>query len=398
MKRSLTALLGAALLALAAPAGAAPATGTPYEIAVILPTTGSGAFLGTHEIAALGVLEKSANDHGGINGVPLKFVYQDDQTSPPLTVQLTQAAIAKHVPVIIGSALAATCSAMAAIVERNGPVQYCLSPILRGAAGGYSFSASAGSADIAAVIARFYKAHGWTKLALITSTDASGSDFEKQFDLVMAQSENRSLTLVDREHFGGADLSVAAQMARIKSAAPQALVTFATGTPLGTLLHGYHDAGLDIPVTASGGNMIYEQMAQYAAFAPSKLYFAATRGIAPDANLRPGPIMDAQNVYFKAFKAAGIRPDFATSLAWDPGSILIEGLRKLGPSATAEQLHGFIQGLHSWAGIDGIYDFRDGSQRGIGQNALVVYHWENATSAFAVVSRAAGNLKENGRP
>jgi branched-chain amino acid transport system substrate-binding protein len=393
MKRFLATALGTALLALAGPAAAAQASGTPYEIGVILPTTGSGAFLGTHEIAALGVLEKLTNERGGINGMPLKFVYQDDQTSPVVSVQLTQAAIAKHVPVVIGSALAATCTAMAAITEKAGPVQYCLSPILRGAPGSYAFSASAGSADIAAVIARFYKQHGWTKLALITSTDASGSDFEKQFDLVMAQPENRSLTLVDREHFGGADLSVSAQMARIKSAAPQALVTFATGTPLGTLLHGYHDAGLDIPVTASGGNMIYEQMAQYAGFTPAKLYFAATRGIAPDANLRPGPIMDAQRVYFNAFKAAKIRPDFATSLAWDPGSILVDALRKLGPGATAEQLHGFIEGLHSWAGIDGIYDFRDQSQRGIGQNALVVYHWDTPAGAFAVVSRAAGNLK-----
>jgi len=393
MKRFLATALSTALLALAGPAAAAQASGTPYEIRVILPTTGSGAFLGTHEIVALGVLEKLTNERGGINGMPLKFVYQDDQTSPVVSVQLTQAAIAKHVPVVIGSALAATCTAMAAITEKAGPVQYCLSPILRGAPGSYAFSASAGSADIAAVIARFYKQHGWTKLALITSTDASGSDFEKQFDLVMAQPENRSLTLVDREHFGGADLSVSAQMARIKSAAPQALVTFATGTPLGTLLHGYHDAGLDIPVTASGGNMIYEQMAQYAGFTPAKLYFAATRGIAPDANLRPGPIMDAQKVYFNAFKAAKIRPDFATSLAWDPGSILVYALRKLGPSATAEQLHGFIEGLHSWAGIDGIYDFRDQSQRGIGQNALVVYHWDTPTGAFAVVSRSAGNLK-----
>jgi branched-chain amino acid transport system substrate-binding protein len=393
MKRNLIALATAALLAVAAPAAAAPSSGTPYEITVILPTTGSGAFLGTHEIAALGVLEKLANEHGGIQGAPVKFVFQDDQTAPVVAVQLTQAAIAKHVPVVIGSALAATCTAMAALTSANGPVQYCLSPILRGAPGSYAFSASAGSADIAAVIARFYRQHGWTKIALITSTDASGSDFEKQFDLVLAQPENRSLTLVDREHFGTGDLSVSAQMTRIKAAAPQGLVTFATGTPLGTLLHGYHDGGLDMPVTASGGNMIYEQMAQYAAFTPAKLFFAATRGIAPDANLRPGPIMDAQTVYFKAFKEAKIRPDFATSLAWDPGSILIEGLRKLGPSANAEQLHAFLQGLHSWAGIDGIYDFRDGSQRGIGQNALVVYHWEPASGTFAVVSRAAGNLK-----
>jgi branched-chain amino acid transport system substrate-binding protein len=393
MKRFLAALLFGAIVAFAGPAGAAPVSGAPYEINVILPSTGPGAFLGSHEIAAFGVMEKLTNERGGINGTPLKFVFQDDQTSPPVSVQLTQGVIAKRAPLVIGSALAATCTAMAALTERNGPIQYCLSPILHGVPGGYAYSASAGSIDIAAVTARFYRLHGWTKIALITSTDASGSDFERQFDFALSQPENRSMTIVDREHFNGADLSVAAQMARIKAAAPQGLITYATGTPLGTLLHGYHDAGLDMPIAASSGNMIYEQLAQYAGFMPTQLYFAATRGIAPDPNLRPGPIRDAQEAYFNAFKAAKIRPDFATALAWDPGLIIISALRKISPGATTEQLHTYLQGLHSWAGIDGMYDFRDQSQRGLGQSALVLYRWDVQAGTFRVASRTMGNLK-----
>jgi hypothetical protein len=115
--------------------------------------------------------------------------------------------------------------------------------------------------------------------------------------------------------------------------------------------------------------------------------------VAPDASLRPGPSMDAEKTYFAAFKAAGIRPDFATSLVWDPGMIVVSGLRALGTDATAEQLQKYIAGLHSWAGIDGIYDFRDNSQRGIGQSAMVIYHWDTAKNAFVVSSRPAGNLK-----
>jgi branched-chain amino acid transport system substrate-binding protein len=393
MKSILAALMSGAIVALAGPAGAAQVSGAPYEINVILPSTGPGAFLGSHEIAAFGVLEKLTNEHGGINGTPVKFVYQDDQTSPPVAVQLAQGLIAKHAPLMIGSALAATCTAIAPLTEHNGPVQYCLSPILHGIPGGYAYSASAGSTDIAVVTARFYRRHGWTKIALITSTDASGSDFERQFDFALSLPENRSMSIVDREHFNGADLSVAAQMARIKAANPQGVITYATGTPLGTLLHGIHDADLDVPIAASSGNMIYEQMSQYAGFMPSRLYFAATRGIAPDANLRPGPIMDAQVAYFNAFKAAKIRPDFASALAWDPGLILISALRKLGTGATSDQIHTYIQGLHGWAGIDGIYDFRDQSQRGLGQNALVVYHWDVPAGTFTVASRTMGNLK-----
>lgn len=373
--------------------GTALAAGKPYEVNVVISTTGSGAFLGTHETAALNVLEKFVNTHGGIKGRPVHFVFQDDQTAPAVAVQLTDALIAKRIPVILGSSLAATCSAMAALVAKNGPVDYCLSPIIRGAPGGYVYSASAGSDSIAAVLARFYREHGWTRVALITSTDASGVDFEKQFDNAMALPENKSMQLVAREHFNPADLTVSAQMSRIKAANPQALITFATGTPLGTLLRGFHDAGLDIPISASAGNMIYAQIAQYAGFVPNQLYFAATRGVAPDANLRPGPIHDAQSAYFKAFKQAGIRPDFASSLVWDPGMIVVTGLRQLGPDASAEQLHAWLQSLHSWAGIDGIYDFRDDSQRGIGQNAMVIYHWDASGDTFTVASHAAGNLK-----
>lgn len=365
----------------------------PYEISVVLSQTGSGAFLGTHETAAIRVLEKVVNARGGINGRPIHFTFQDDQTAPAVAVQLTSALVAKHVPVIIGSSLAATCSAMASLVVKSGPVQYCVSPILRGAPGGFVYSASAGSDSIAAVLARFYREHGWTRIALITSTDASGSDFERQFDAVLSLPENKSIRLVDREHFNPSDLSVGAQMARIKASGAQALITFATGTPLGTLMHGIHDAALDIPVSASGGNMIYEQMAGYKGIAPAQLFFAATRGVAPDALLRPGPIQDAQKVYFAAFKAAGIRPDFATSLVWDPGMIVVSALRAVGTDASAAQLHDWIQKLHSWAGIDGVYDFRDNSQRGIGQNAMIVYRWDDAKQTFAVASHAAGHLK-----
>jgi branched-chain amino acid transport system substrate-binding protein len=388
---SIATLLAAALLA-GSTTAAAPAA-DPYEINVVISTTGSGAFLGTQEQASLGVLEKVVNAGGGIKGRPIRFVIQDDQTNPAVSVQLTNALIERRVPVILGSALAATCSAMAALVEKNGPLEYCFSPIIRGAPGSYVFSASAGSDAIAAVLLRFFRENGWTRIALITSTDASGVDFERQFDGAIAQNENKNVQLIDREHFNPTDISVAAQMAHIKAANPQGVITFATGTPLGTLLRGFHDAGMTVPISASGGNMIYAQMAQYAGFMPSQLYFAATRGVVPDPSLGNGPIKDAQNVYFRAFAAAGIRPDFATSLAWDPTMLVVGALRQLGTDATAERLHAYIEALHGWGGIDGLYDFRDNSQRGIGPNAMIVYHWSIGAGTFEVASRPAGRRK-----
>ena len=51
-----------------------------YNIPVVLPMTGSAAFLGKEESAALQVAETTVNKAGGISGRPIKFVIQDDQS------------------------------------------------------------------------------------------------------------------------------------------------------------------------------------------------------------------------------------------------------------------------------------------------------------------------------
>jgi branched-chain amino acid transport system substrate-binding protein len=96
------------------------------------------------------------------------------------------------------------------------------------------------------------------------------------------------------------------------------------------------------------------------------MYFPGTPSIAENA-VRNGPIKDAQSIYFKAFKDAGVKPDLGYNIAWDPTMLLIHALRVLGPSATAQQLRDYVVNLHGWAGINGIYDFRDGLQRGVGR-------------------------------
>ncbi len=364
----------------------------PYVVNVILPLTGTNAFLGKTEVITMNVIEKLTNESGGIQGHPLQFSIQDDTSSPQVALQLVNDLVAKHVPVILGSSSAAICSALAPLVEKSGPVEYCYSPSIHPFAGSYVFSASVGSSDLGVVIVRYLRERGFKNIALLTSTDATGQDFDRVMKATLALPENADVHVVAQEHFSIGDVSVAAQIAKIKAAAPQALIAYTTGTPFGTVLHGVHDGGLDVPVVGANSNMSYEQLAGYASFLPTALYFAGMRAMVP-AGTGPGPIKDAQTRYFAAFKAAGIRPQFANNLSWDGTQIVVDALRAIGPSATAEQIHTYIEGLHSWAGINGIYDFRGGDQRGIGQLAAIMYQWDPAKGEFTVVSHAAGRLK-----
>jgi len=70
--------------------------------------------------------------------------------------------------------------------------------------------------------------------------------------------------------------------------------------------------------------------------------------------------------------------------------ILIGALRKLGTNVSPERLRQYLANLHGYEGVEGIYDFRDGLQRGVGINAMVVDVWDRDKEAFISVSRPGG--------
>src|SRR5487761_2100284 len=134
-------LVGLALQGAAAPAMA-------YDINVILPLTGGGAFLGKEQQAALQVAETVINKAGGVHGQQVHFVFHDDQSNPQTSVQLANQVIAAKPTVLLGSSLVSSCNAMAALMQ-NGPVMYCFSPGIHPAKGSYIFTSSVSTLDMA---------------------------------------------------------------------------------------------------------------------------------------------------------------------------------------------------------------------------------------------------------
>ena len=382
--------LGACLafsLFLIAP-GIAPAADQPaYEIPVIVSLTGPGSFLGLSQQRALQIFESSVNAHGGIKGRPLQFTFFDDQTTPQVAVQLTNQVLVKKPSVVLGSSTAATCRAMSPLFA-NGPVNYCLIPAIHPPRG-YVFSASVDTKDMIGTLVRYFRERGWTKIARVTTNDASGQDADDAFAATMALAENKDVTIVANERYNIADVSTAAQFARIKAAGAQGIIIWATGTPFGTALHGLRDSGLEVPVAASNANMIYGQMKQYADFLPKELYF---EGVGYLSGLGSPAEHAAQTEFLQTIKTAGILPDFQTGMAWDPALIIVDALRKLGPNASAAQLQAYIEKLGDFPGISGRYDFRDGSQRGLSQKDLVIMRWDDTAKTWTTASGPGGVL------
>jgi branched-chain amino acid transport system substrate-binding protein len=256
----------------------------------------------------------------------------------------------------------------------NGPVLYCLAnggdPVI----GGYEFLTSMSYDSQAAVAARYFRERGWKRVATIFATDAGGQTSEKALLGALALPENKSVQVISAQHFTPGDASVAAQMAVIKSANPDVLVAWATGGAAGTLFRGEKDLGIDLPTLGSPGNLTASFLKQYAAVLPPNLIFAAVpyyAGDAPEDAATKKAVADMTT----ALTAAGTQPDMITISAWDPGLVLVQALRDIGPDATAQQLRDYLLKLKGWTGANGPYDFGTNPQRGVGSQNVVMVRW-----------------------
>jgi branched-chain amino acid transport system substrate-binding protein len=387
MKRLLSVL--AALVLLLAPATSRATDGPPVEIDAMLSMTGAGAFFATSAAKTLSIIETQVNGTGGIAGRPLKFVVLDDGSNPQTAVELATQLVAKKVPAILGPSLTATCSAMLPLVTKSGPVSYCISPSVRPDPGSYMFSNGPTGEDGAAVLLRFIRQHGITRIAILNSTDASGQAVDKSLALALAEPEFQPLQVVAHAHFAPLDVSVAAQISQIKAANPQALISWAVGTPFGTVLRGASDGGLDIPIFTGAGNQTAVQMKQYASMLPKQIYFESMLDMATGAVVPP-PIAKMQAIYFKAFNAAGVQTDGGYGGIWDMAMIYVDAFRHYNGNPTADQVHEFLERQRAYPGVSGVYDYGKYVQRGVGQDGDMISTWNPGTQSFVAASKPGG--------
>jgi branched-chain amino acid transport system substrate-binding protein len=368
----------------------ARAAGT-YDIPVIASLTGGGAFLGQEEQQAIQILEKLVNQTGGIHGRKVRFVFHDDQSSPQQAVQLGNEVLAAKPIVVLGTTLVAGCNAMGPLMQ-GGPVMYCFSPGIHPPAGGYVFTGGVSTFDQAQALVNYFRGRDWTRLALMTSTDATGQDADKGFAKLLAQPENKGITIVAHPHFNPHDVSVSAQIEEIKAAKPQAFVGWATGAPSATIFRGAVQGGLTVPMGSTGGNMTYAQMHRFAAFLPRELYLPssvwAVRGD-PRVKLDPA-VAKKQKQLFAAFAADGKKPDEGSVLGWDPATIVVDALRKLPAKATAQQLRDYLLKVKGIAGVNGVYDFAASPQRGLTLKNIIVSVWDAKADTWKVMAAPTG--------
>ena len=364
-------------------------SGSPVVIHAILSETGQGGFLGSRQAKGLQILAKQVNASRGIDGHPVQMDILDNQTSPSTAVSLATPLIAQNVPFIPNGSIGAVDKAVDALATPSGPLIYDLSPVEHPPAGSKIFSAGFSlSLEIQSDLT-YFKSKGYTKIAALTSTDASGVAGFSTLQQVMAEPQFSSLHLISHQTFGDSDVSVTTQLSVIKAAKPQAMITWATGTPLGTILQGMSSLGMNnLPTTADSGNGSFAEMKQYSTIVPKDLYIAIGSLTVPASQLPAGPVQSAVASFQSAVSEAGGTPGLGWGLAWDPASLLIGALKKLGPNATSDQILNYMENLHNVPGVIGLYNTSASNHRGLTTSAVYLASWDG--SKFVPVTGPGG--------
>lgn len=378
------ATLAVVLAATALPGRAQNAT---YTIPVILSQTGGAAALGVDELASIQAYEKLVNRTGGIKGMPLHFQVYDDATNPATAVQLTNTILAQKPQVVLGSSLTPATTAMMPFFK-DGPVLYAFTPLLYPEKGSYVFATL--PTHIEAGMLRYIRGRGWNKIAFLRINDTSGQDNAKSVDMLLAEPENKSIVTTTSQFFNTADLSIAAQATAIKNSGAQVLFVSATGAPFGTVLRGLRDAGVDLPLFTGGSNLAPNFINRFTQFVPAAGVWTVAASFVNRDWPAKNPLKAANDEFYTTLEAAGLKPGTAHALAWDAAKIVVAALRALGPNATAKQIHDWIENLHGFPGVLGLYDFRTGDQHGLGIDSTLVVRYNPASNGVDILSGAGG--------
>ena len=390
MRRFIGAALATIVLAAATRAGAQDAGKRPYEINAILALTGTGAFIAHGQSEALRAVEKYINETGGIAGQPVHFAVVDSASNPATDIQLTTAILGKNPPFVIEGGPAPLCRGSATLYQK-GPVMYCLSPGYYPERGGFIFGSGVDSSAGMGVVMRYLRSRGLTRLGVITLTDIAGQEADAALKSLLADPANKAMRVVDWEKFSPRDISVAAQMATMKSANPDVVIGWATGTPTGTLLQGYTAAGMTQPFVASQANENARQMQQYKSFMPHELIMYSVMFPA-ESTLPAGPLKNAIATYTRAMNAASAElGDSSSAETWDAALILVNALRALGTNAGAEQVRAYVNNLQSYDGPTGHFNFRIGNQRGLDAMSSIMVRWDAPSAAWKPISNPGGD-------
>jgi branched-chain amino acid transport system substrate-binding protein len=375
-----TGILAALLLCCA---GAPSFAAEPIKIGAFFALSGPAANIGTPTKLVAQMAADKINKEGGINGRPIELIVGDTESDPAKAAVIAKKFIFNDkVAAIIGPTSTAEGMSVKKIVEEAGvPIFMTVGgdPVIMGGNFGaytYVFKSPQRSSTAVQKLYGYLKAKGLIKVALLTASDSFGKDGLGWLEKLAPEF---GITFAAKESFGPSDTDMTTQLTKIRSAAPQAIITWTIG-PVGSIVaKNKAQLGIVIPLFQCHGlpDPKYVELAGKASegdrMPATKLMVAETL---PNSDPQKKVITEFIQLYQGVYKHDKEFPiNTHSGYAWDAIAIVADAMKKAGTDPKA--LRAAIEQTKGYVGVSGVYNLTAEDHNGLGVDSMVMVQVKN---------------------
>lgn len=347
-----------------------------YKIGVIVSLSGPGAPLGQSEQKSINLLKDQLEKEGGINGQPVEFLVEDDESDPAkASVAANKLIEQEKVPALIGCSTTGSTLAVVPIAEKAGI------PLVSMAAGTqvtqpvkkFVFSVAPSDALVIRKTLMYFKdVMKINKLAILHDANAYGTGGADQ---VKAMAPGYGINIVASESYGSADTDMTAQLTKIQQTPAQSILVWGTNPGPASIAKNMQQLGMKIPFIGSSG-IANKTFINLAGGAANGVIFPASRLILPStipAGSEWARVVKAFGADYKKMHNADI--DTFAAHGWDAGNIVVSAFRDAGDDSALVREH--IEKTRDYPGADGVFTYKPKDHAGLEVDALVMVRIEN---------------------
>jgi branched-chain amino acid transport system substrate-binding protein len=240
----------------------------------------------------------------------------------------------------------------------------------------YVFKSPQRSSTAAQKLYGYLKAKGLTKVALLTASDSFGKDGLGWLEKLAPEF---GISFAAKESFGPSDTDMTAQLTKIRSTAPQAIITWTIG-PVGSIVaKNKVQLGIAIPLFQCHGlpDPKYVELAGKASegdrMPATKLMVAETL---PSSDPQKKVIAEFIHLYRDVYKHDKEFPiNTHSGYAWDAIAIVADAMKKAGTDPKA--LRAAIEQTKGYVGVSGVYNLTAEDHNGLGVDSMVMVQVKN---------------------
>lgn len=346
---------------------------TEYKIGAIYSKTGPNSPLGEPEWNAAKLLEEKINADGGIDGIPLKIILADDESSQEKATQEANRLVNdENVLALIGSSGSGESLAMKGIAMQQKVTMisaaastHIVEPVEDAE---WVFKTPQSDRQAVERIYMYLNEQGINKIGTISDSNAFGSSGLEQLE---ALADEYDINIVAKESYNTQDPDMSTQVTKINSAKAEAIVVWGTNPGPAVIAKNAHDLGIELPVFGSHGiaNQNFISLAGEAAegvvIPTGKLLFPDQ---IPKDDIQYSVVSEFYNEYTEKYDS---EPTNFGSYGYDNVMLAVEALKN--GATDRKAIRDYLEeNIKDWIGTTGVYNYTADDHNGLGPESFVM--------------------------